>query len=286
MDFEVTYMSGAGNLFSVIHFNLLPEEINFSKLAKLLCNINEFNHFRTEGLIIIAPSILKNADFEAIFYNPDGSTGMMCGNGGRCAVRYALNKGFSNENLKFTLANILYEYALFKDNIKLFFNPPQQFTPNVDIEINENSAFIGDFVNVGTLHYIINYDDFVEEIGADFSEFDINKVAVPIRNHIEFAPIGVNVNFYHIVENNVFLRTFEKGVEAETGACGTGAISTAISLLWKKDLPTPINIIPTSKEALIVDFVFDGLKLSKIILEGPAKTLDCVNISISDELLN
>ncbi len=285
MDFEVTYMSGAGNLFSVVHFNQLPNEIDFSKIANLLCNINEYNHFRTEGLIIILPNTIENTDFNVLFYNPDGSTGMMCGNGGRCAVYYALKKGYPCKYNQFSLANIIYKYSIFEDQITLYFNPPQQFSPNVDIEIDENISYIGDFVNVGTLHYVINYDDFIEELGSDFFNFDINNISIPIRNHIEFSPIGANVNFYHIENNNVFLRTFEKGVEAETGACGTGAISTAISLLWKKDLHPPINIIPSSKEKLIVGFDFDGLKLSKIYLEGPAKILNQVNISISDNLL-
>lgn len=273
-------MSGAGNLFSVMMIEDLPSDIDMPELARAICNIefnndnnnnnDEHNPFKSEGIIVIAPAKNENTDFDVQFYNPDGSSGMMCGNGGRVAVRFALDKAYKANHHKFSMAGNLYEYELHEDKIKLFFSPPSQFSPNIDIEINENLVFIGDFVNTGTNHYIINYDDFTEELGDDFRKFDINKIAPDIRNHSEFAPVGTNVNFFQIDGNTVRLRTYEKGVEAETGACGTGAIATAISLLWKKDLPPPITIIPPSGEALIVDFKFNGLLLNKVTLEGPA----------------
>lgn len=282
MKFEVTYMSGAGNLFSVIQFDSYPDNLDLSNIAELLCNTNEFIKFSTEGLIAILPPTSDITDFEVLFYNPDGSSGMMCGNGGRCAVRYALNAGYKANNLKFKMAGNMYQYEIIEKDIKLYFAPPLEFSPNIDIEINDTAAYIGDYINVGTLHYVINYDDFQEEIGSTFREFKINDIAPAIRNHKEFSPGGVNVNFFQIIDDKIYLRTYEKGVEAETGACGTGAISTALSLMWKSDLKPPMQIIPTAGEPLEVDFEFIGLRLSSIILKGPAEIIGKEVIELPD----
>lgn len=284
MDLELSYMSGAGNLFSVVNIEQKDESIDYSAIAKRICNLEGEGAIKTEGAMFIYQSSVKDVDFNVDFYNPDGSTGMMCGNGARVAVRFAIDNGYTTLNKCFTMADSKYTYTqnnvINKNNIAVYFAPPKQFTPNIDIIINDNTAFVGDFVNVGTPHFIINFDDFTDEIKGDFFTFNLNDIATQIRNHPEFDPAGTNVNFFKIEGKDVFLRTFERGVEAETGACGTGAISTAISLLWKKDLFSPITITPTSGEKLSVHFIFSGMKLANVILEGPATLISTKKISL------
>lgn len=284
MDFTLSYMSGAGNLFSVVNLVEKDESIDYSSIAKKICNLEDADAIKTEGAMFISKSLTKEADFDVTFFNPDGSTGMMCGNGGRVAIRFALDNGYPSDNKKFNMAGKLYSYSMVnsfdKNNVALYFDSPKQFTPNIDIVIDDETAFVGDFVNVGTPHFIINYDDFTDEIKGDFRSFNINDYAPKIRNHQEFDPTGTNVNFFHIDGKEVHLRTFERGVEAETGACGTGALSTAVSLLWKKELFSPITIVPTSGEKIYVHFVFSKMKLTNLILEGPATLISTKQVSL------
>ena len=281
MKIEITYMSGAGNLFSVID----NREHNFGVdtlklLAPLLCRKNIFNDFISEGLIAIQNS--DKYDFYVNFLNPDGSFGAMCGNGGRCAVAFARELNLiapNQEKTVFEMAGNLYKGFFDGDIIALKFPPPFKLELNINFEIN-GSPTKASYVDVGTDHVIIEYKDL--KLNEEFWKFDINKYAPLIRYHEKFKPRGVNANFYRINGEIVQLRTYERGVEAETGACGTGAIATAIICNMKHGLNFPVTIIPPSRQELKVNCKFDNSKISEIILSGPAEILDNKQIEIPD----
>ena len=172
--------------------------------------------------------------FECEFFNPDGSTGMMCGNGGRAITRFAEMNGYSifMMNLEFLMAGDIYSKLVkIKIMIKLNTTCSQNTLPqemDINLKLNNWKLKIDTwYSNTGTHHLMIDYNQYWDE---EFREFDIEKLAIPFRHHDLFKPDGVNVNFYKIKNNKVELRTFEKGVELETGACGTGAVATALTV--------------------------------------------------------
>jgi len=272
-------MSGAGNLFSVIDNRKYKFDINTLKqLSPILCSKNEYNNFISEGFIAIEDS--DSYDFTAKFFNPDGSFGAMCGNGGRCAVHFAFHNKFftNNANILFDMADNIYEAKIERDgNITLKFPPPVEIVLNKIIEI-DTLNFNLTYIDVGSPHAVINYSEL--NLNMPFREFDISKYGKSIRYHNEFQPSGVNANFYLIDKNCIQLRTYERGVEAETGACGTGAISTAIAGHFLHGLPFPITIIPPSRQPLSVNCTLVGNTITNLFLCGPTDILNKTTIDI------
>lgn len=285
MKLKLFYMSGAGNLFTVINNSIykLPEE-KLEMLAQDFCNINEYNDFRTEGFMAIDKSEL--VDFDVKFFNPDGSSGMMCGNGGRCAVRFAVDSGIRLDVSRFhnfTMAGDTYKAEIIDENISLEMPPAKKYELNNQITVHGNIVEF-DFVDVGTEHVVINIDK--QKFGSENKELDkidIEKIGSSIRRH-NYFPTGTNVNFMAIRNGIVHMRTYERGVEAETGACGTGAVSTAIIANLKYGLDFPISLIPTSGEMLIVDIPkpIDALK-KNIYLKGNAKIIETKEIEVEND---
>ncbi len=281
MEINIEIMSGAGNIFSVVdNRNLeLPTEF-FKRCAEIICE-KSFNP-KTEGLLIIENPTSKEKDFSLKYFNPDGSSGMMCGNGGRCAVGFAINRGIIPENKQsvyFDVWGADYTAELIDDKIKVTFPPPIQINLNKTIEIN-NITIKGNFINVNSPHYVVNFDEQKPFANYDFFTFPINEYGRSIRFHNEFFPDGTNVDFFKIQDDIIYLRTYERGVENETGACGTGAISTAISVYMFNKNQTSFRIVPTSREELIVEIIEEEDKIKNINLIGGYKFLGKSKISI------
>ncbi len=288
MILQATYMSGAGNLFTVIDKSMYRiTKDQAAKLAPILCNINDINSRKTEGLILVDKSSDDLFDFAVDFYNPDGSNDAMCGNGGRCAVAFALQSPSIPEfrTKSFTMACNTYQFEINDTQISLYFPEPKAYIRDIILSL-ENNTIHGEFIDVGSKHFVVNISEIESLSNIGFREFNLDKIAMPIRHHTEFAPDGVNVNIYQILDNNfVNLRTFERGVEFETGACGTGAISTAFSIVQNKLLNFPICIIPPSGEQLTVDRIIDT-DSTTFILMGPATILEFAEININPSLFN
>ena len=289
MVIEVTYMSGAGNLFSVIDNRKYYFSVQIlMKLAPVLCSVNKLNNKYTEGLIALRNGN-GNLSFQSDFINPDGSFGAMCGNGGRCAVNFAYKSGlFKNidEKIKFSMAGNVYESIFHSsEHIELFFPPPIEIRRKINLRI-EKKDYWADYVNVGSDHIIIDYDKITEFDNVEFREFDINEFARPIRYHDDLKPRGANVNIYRIIDGIVHLRTYERGVEAETGACGTGAISVAIIISESYNLRVPLLIIPPSREELEVDIIRNSSnEIISVVLSGNARITETAEINIPENLL-
>ncbi|MFC2129992.1 diaminopimelate epimerase [Bacteroidota bacterium] len=290
MKLKVTYMSGAGNTFTVVdnrEYNLSPDF--YSLMAPYLCGQNNTG-LNTEGLLILnMPG--NNTAFEVDFFNPDGSNGMMCGNGGRCALMFAGHQEFLNEeqkknNVFFKMGASIYHGRFRGDNIRLYFPAPIEIKKNVKILVN-NKNITGVYVNVNSDHFVINHTEAVPIQDESFDDFCIDTFASAIRFHEDFKPNGVNVNIYSVESRNkILLRTYERGVEAETGACGTGALSTMLASLSNDEIDLPVIIIPPSKSPLIVDI--DGEfpdKIEYLVLEGNAEIKKQTEIEISDKYI-
>lgn len=283
MELEITIMSGAGNIFSVVDNTKYQFPIQFyEKHATHICE-NSFSKGRTEGLLVIDKS-QKDTDFSLKFFNPDGSFGMMCGNGGRCAVFFASKGGLINRNksILFDVWDETYVAEFIEDKIKIRFAPPK--TVEVDKKIHlEEQIVVGDYVDVNSQHFVIDYKKSPFASQYDFFAFPIKEIAPQIRFHKEFQPKGVNVNFYLASEDKIYLRTYERGVEGETGACGTGAISTAVSLFHRNKAINKFKIIPPSKEEIEVQINVNELgKIDEIYLIGNAKVVEVAKLEIDN----
>ena len=286
MKISVFHMSGAGNKFSVLNGNESPFDIDqLNKLAPLLCSKNTINQYYSEGLILVR-SAENGIEFQADFLNPDGSHGAMCGNGGRCAVRFALDQQIieiPNEDICFEMAGKTYNATVTNNLISVKFPPPVRINYPTDIEIGNTSTCIG-FVDVGSDHAVIDFNELHSEFA--FDEFNLKDFAPVIRYHRNFGNKGANVNLFIYTDGTIRLRTYERGVEAETGACGTGSISTAIIASIKYGIKFPVKVIPTSGEELFIDIEGDLSSIKNIYLKGPAKIIDTYTVEIPDEFFN
>ncbi len=287
MQTEIALMSGAGNTFVVMdnrNHRLSVQE--GCDLAPTLCAGNA-ELPRTEGLMLIDCAEADSGQhFTMNFFNPDGSHGAMCGNGGRCAVRFAETHGFfvasKTSEIQFSSLGTSYKAELNRmgDTVRLFFPPPEEVDFPVLLKFDDGAKLTAGFVNVGSDHAVIWFPEAGGLIKTGFNMFDIDYWGSAVRHHKQF-PRGANANFYTIVgEQTLRLRTFERGVEAETGACGTGAISTAIIAYLRHDVQPPIRIFPPSGEELIVNFFIRHEELDEISLEGNARIVKNVRVEL------
>jgi diaminopimelate epimerase len=239
-------------------------------------------------MLLDAAEAASGEHFAMNFFNPDGSHGAMCGNGGRCAVRFAEIHGFfvasEASEILFSTLGTSYKAELnrISNTVRLFFPPPEEIDFPLLLKFDDGEKLTAGFVNVGSDHAVIWFPEAGGIIRTGFTTFDINEWGKKVRFHPQF-PRGANANFYTIVgEQTLRLRTFERGVEAETGACGTGAISTALIAFLRHDVQPPIRIFPPSGEELIVNFFthHNDADFDEISLEGNARIVKTVLVDL------
>jgi diaminopimelate epimerase len=217
-------------------------------------------------------------DFKCSFFNPDGSTGMMCGNGGRAIVKYALDRGVinkSDENVRFEMAGSIYNAKFSTDLIDLEM-PDIKSENAISIVLSGRETQVY-YVDNGSQHTVIN----INEINAsNLAELNIDDFGKEVRYNEIFGSVGSNANFYSLIDGVVRLRTYERGVEKETGACGTGAVATAITAVRNDGLSYPVEIVPSSGEKLIVDKRTGANAEVKFHLIGPAIILSEIEVEV------
>jgi diaminopimelate epimerase len=287
MDMDVSLMSGAGNTFVVLDnrkYHLSEQE--GSELAQKLCPAST-NLPRTEGLILVEEASAESGlHFVMRFFNPDGTFGAMCGNGGRCAVHFAEQHGFFTSsrtpNIWFAASDIKYQAEIhpIRASVRLYFPEPEEIVFPMLLRLDNDVKITAGYVNVGSDHAVIWFPEVGGVMQSGFNGFDIAQWGAAVRHNNAF-PRGANANFYTIVgEQTMRLRTFERGVEAETGACGTGAISTAIIAHLRHEMLPPIHIIPPSGSELIVNFVLQHDGIEELSLEGDARVIKSLIVSV------
>lgn len=282
MEVEVQIMSGAGNIFSVIDNRKYQFDNEYlQKLAPLICS-KSFSKRKTEGLLVVNNPKDSNSDFLVNFFNPDGTTGMMCGNGGRCAVSFALDRGLlssKQQNIVLEFSNNYYFATRLNNQISLEFPPPIQIQNNTSISV-EGISVVGGYVDVSSPHFVINILNNELTKGNHIKYLDVLTLGRKVRYHPYFAPNGTNVDFYIPMDNKIYLRTYERGVENETGACGTGAISTALISYLNNEIELPVEIITSSGHTLIVDVKSETSAFFRPILIGETEFLETNIVNI------
>jgi diaminopimelate epimerase len=247
-----------GNDFVVID-NRKGSIKGLAKLAVALCN-RKYG-VGADGLLVVERS--KKADFRMRIFNSDGSEAEMCGNGSRCIALYARTNRIAPSNMTIeTMAGIL--SAVVKgDDVKVKLTNPKDLALGVCINIG-HSPYELCFVNTGVPHAI----HFVDDI----KDVDVKGLGESIRYHDAFAPRGTNADFVQIVDKkNIKVRTYERGVEDETLACGTGSVASALISSEIANMSSPVTVETASGEKLKVHFDRKDGNFRDVCLEGRAK---------------
>jgi diaminopimelate epimerase len=251
-------MSGSGNDFVVFD----------NRTKKIGENVGEFvRHVCTRKVGVGADGVLlierdRDSDFFMRYINADGSEAEMCGNGGRCAALFALAKGIAGRKMRFRSDDGMHEAAVLGDSVRLRMREPVQ----VDLEVPlilSGRELSASFVNTGVPHVVILVED-VEKI-------DVLELGREIRHLPRFQPQGTNADFAQARgDESIQVRTYERGVECETLACGTGCVAAALVTALKRGFTSPIACLTAGGEVLKVWFERKGDTLSRIFLEGSA----------------
>ncbi|MEI8364900.1 MAG: diaminopimelate epimerase [Parachlamydiaceae bacterium] len=250
--------SGCGNDFIVVdnrQINLAPHPEMVARLCHRQRGIG------ADGVIFLETS--SSASFRMRIFNADGSEAEMCGNGIRCLAHF-IHSTSDPVVSTFTIQTMHQEmHVVVNDNIVTVVMPPPTEAIRVqDIYVDEARFFLHT-VDTGVPHVIL----FVEDI----NQSELFTVAPRIRFHQDFYPRGTNVNFAQVLPNKtVAVRTYERGVEQETLACGTGAVAVALAAAAAYGIPAPITIRTRSGDCLSIDFQGDPTKPNRLVMTGPA----------------
>ncbi len=283
MKLNFTKMQGAGNDFVVIDDlgGRFPVEDRalIRRLAARRMGIG------CEGVIVIRPGPDDaSADFTMLFFNPDGSRASMCGNATRCLALFAFEHGIGGRVQRMAtdagpvVAEIL-DARRGYGTVRVALTPPRDRREQVSVALTRGRVADCFHVNTGVPHAVV----FVEDAEA----VDVVSDGRAIRHAAVFSPSGVNVDFVSLLpDGSVRARTYERGVEDESGACGTGAVAVAIALVERRGGALPVVVRFGAGMALVVDGVRDAAGLCHAMrLTGPARLVfeGCLETSWTDE---
>jgi diaminopimelate epimerase len=255
-----TKMSGSGNDFILIdHREPFLNEDRLKDFVQKVCRRRV--SVGADGLILIERS--EKADFKWRFYNADGSEGKMCGNGGRCAARFASLKGIGGPSLKFeTLAGLLSAQV---DGKRMKLEMTKPFGLKLDESFRvDGQKEVFSFINTGVPHVVL--------FREDLEKLDVVKIGKAIRRHSHFAPAGTNANFVRVEKGaSLSVRTYERGVEDETLACGTGVVASALIAAFKGLVKSSVSVKTEGGEVLTVHLEIEGKEVKRVFFEGDVR---------------
>ena len=255
---KFTKMVATGNDFVVVD-NRKPYLVSrISYLAKKLCDRKL--GIGADGLILLEKS--KKCDFRMRIFNPDGSEPDMCGNGSRCIALFSNNEKIAERNMSIeTGAGVLLANVR-GSNVKINMTDPKDLHLGLDLKI-DNKTYKLNHINTGVPHVVCFADD--------IDSLDLFTLGRAIRYHRAFMPEGTNVNIVETkTKNSIYVRTYERGVESETLACGTGSVASAIISGITKEFKSPVKV-HTKGGDLKIYFKEKNKILSNIFLEGRAE---------------
>jgi diaminopimelate epimerase len=253
-------MNGAGNDFIIIdHRQPAIRQEQMAEFARLVCR-RKFS-VGADGLFLIERS--DRADFKWRFFNADGSEAEMCGNGARCVARFAYMQGIAAAKMRFETQAGIVDATVTDTQVTVRMTPPHSFHFDRQLEVAGQMLMVHS-VDTGVPHTVI----FVDDING----VDVIGLGRQIRHHPVFAPAGTNVDFVGAVMGDGFrVRTYERGVEDETMACGTGVVAAALIAAAKGYAGSPAEIVTLGGVVLTV--YFDSTKgegADQVRLKGPA----------------
>ncbi len=270
---EFWKMSGSGNDFILIdNRNGQVKDGEMGRLVERACRRRE--SVGADGVIFVVES--DKYDFGWRFFNADGGEVEMCGNGGRCVSRFAFLKGITGPHMTFeTLAGPI-SAEVNGRVVKVLMPEPSGLSMDLDLE--RRQGWVGvDFINTGVPHVVVQVEDL-----PDHPVFEQGRA---LRHHLLFAPEGTNANFMKKAgSDKLQIRTYERGVEDETLACGTGAIACALAASVRGLVSnSPVKVETRSGEELTIHFKKKGDSFEQVALEG--NTSIVYQAQLNDEAL-
>lgn len=260
---EFMKMHGAGNDFILVD----DREERFSAEARKIASLaTRRTGIGSEGVILVQKSDV--ADFKMRFYNPDGTEVGLCGNGARCVAAFARDIGAAlSDHMRFeTLSGIIEAEIISKNLVKVKMPDPKDLSE--------------DYCIIGVPHKIVPVEN--------LAKVNVEEEGRRIRRSSEFSPEGTNVDFVtYFGDNHLSIRTYERGVEAESGACGTGAVASAVIGVVDYGMSFPVKVLTRHGYELIVDGIEENGEFSSLTLTGPiarvySGVVDCDSLVESD----
>lgn len=260
MNVEFVKMNGAGNDFILIDNRDRRLRLDTDTVKKLC---HRQRGIGADGLIMLVPCENGRADWSWEFYNSDGSVAEMCGNGARCFAKFIQKLTGVEDKVTFeTLAGVI-TAKFCGDNVAIELTNPKDLQLNIEVPLKDG-VYRFHFINTGVPHTVT----FVEN--AD--NVDVKRIGAEVRWHQRFAPKGTNVNFVQVKGDSfIRVRTYERGVEDETLACGTGITASALITSVVYGFKPPIKVAVQSGDIMEINFEKSVNGFTNVMLTGPAE---------------
>ncbi|MEO7933735.1 MAG: diaminopimelate epimerase [Chthoniobacterales bacterium] len=251
-------MNGAGNDFVMFDNRDGALQLSGGQIARIC---DRHRGVGADGILLVEPA-QNGANFRMRYYNSDGGEAEMCGNGARCFARFAHQISGSAPMLTFeTLAGVI-EARISDEQVTLTMSSPHDLRLDRSLPVEDETAQIH-FINTGVPH-AVEFVDHLERV-------DVVKRGGALRYHPAFQPRGTNANFVKKLSDHVIaIRTYERGVEGETLACGTGVVASALLHALVHGIGSPISVEVRGGDTLEVGFVRTGEHFENVTLTGPA----------------
>jgi diaminopimelate epimerase len=274
MTLNFVKMTGAGNDF-ILADNRAGGITLTSDQVRHLCD----RHFGigADGLILLIQCDDASADWAWQFQNADGSDAEMCGNGARCFARYIRQvTQWQRPEVTFKTAAGIITARFVEDQVSVELTPPNNFQPSLKLATSQGSIDVHS-INTGVPHAVV----FV----PDADQAMVQSLGREIREHTQFKPRGTNVNFVQrLGPGSIRVRTYERGVEGETLACGTGVTASALVLAALDNVPSPIRVQVQGGDQLEIQFRGGTGDFTEVRLVGPASWVFEGTITIPDNI--
>ena len=260
--------SGAGNDFVVIN-NLEhivdPADPSFVEFVQKVCERRM--SVGADGVLLVEKPNHAPVDFQMRYFNADGGEAETCGNGARCISKFAYQNHIAQEKMSFLTNAGIYESEMVGDDVKVRMSDPTDIRLNLQLELEISSrTHTVHFVNTGVPHTVLFVDD--------LKNTDVFHLGKQTRHHADFQPAGTNANFVQLhSQDHLSIRTYERGVENETLACGTGAVAVAVISAVLGKVTPPVRVTTASKSALTVHFNITDNEPKNVYLEGDARLI-------------
>ena len=256
-----TKMHGAGNDFVLIDDRAETFPVHDHILLAMLATPR--TGIACEGVILVQKSAV--ADFRMVFFNPDGTEADLCGNGARCVAAFAREIGVvTSPAMTFeTRAGLVDAEVSPSGAVKVWMPEPKNRRYGLQVKVGDTFV-AGDYVEAGVPHFIVPCES--------VASVDVEGLGRALRLSDAIAPNGTNVDFVQFLPaHKAIIRTYERGVEAESGACGTGAVATAVVAVETKKMSLPVHIRTSQGYTLTVDGDWRHAKATGFTLTGPVK---------------
>jgi len=254
-----TKMNGAGNDFILIDNRTGHVHLDRTQIARLC---DRHRGIGADGILLLEKAS-NHADFRMRYFNADGGEAEMCGNGARCFARFANKVAGRKEKISFETPAGVISAKLAGDLVTLQMTEPTDLRLKTTLRVTDENKIVH-FINSGVPHVVIPV--------LQLDDVDVQGAGSAIRHHKMFSPKGTNVNFLEKRgPKQIAVRTYERGVEAETLACGTGIVASALVFAATENAASPITVIARGGDELRVGFEKSDTAFRNVTLTGPAE---------------